>query len=325
MKLLEPVALLALVAVVAIAVVYVVRLPFRRRYVVTLPTTGAVAAVTPRRPGWLRHLSTLLFLATLAAVVVAFARPARDHRVPRRLVSVIVVLDTSNSMRATDVEPQRLVAATRAALQFADLVPRSVRIGLVTFAGTATVAVPPTADRDEYRAAVQSVEFADGTSLGDGILAALSAVEDQLADLELTERPRSRAPGRSSRSAVVLLSDGQETLGTAGQIALDAARRARVPVSTIAYGTPTGMVTLSAVRVAAPVDRESLAAVADATRGEAFVARPGIELDAVYDDVAANLGTTKETGDLTPWFLGIALLLGVAALLAAFAWGQRLP
>ena len=115
MKLLEPAALVALVAVAAIAAVYVVRLPFRRRYVIALPTTGTAASVAPRRPGWRRHVSTVLFLATLLAVVIAFARPARDHRVPRKLISVIVVLDTSNSMRATDVKPQRLVAASRAA------------------------------------------------------------------------------------------------------------------------------------------------------------------------------------------------------------------
>jgi Ca-activated chloride channel family protein len=324
-KLLEPAALFALVAVAAIAVAYVVRLPFRRRYVIALPTTAAVAAIAPRRPGWRRHISTVLFLATLAAVVVAFARPARDHRVPRRLVSVIVALDTSNSMRATDVAPQRLVAARRGALQFADRVPSSVRIGLVTFAGTATVAVPPTSDRDVFRAAIQNLEFADGTSLGDGILAALTAVEEQLADLELTEQPRGRPPNRSSRSAVVLLSDGQETLGTAGQIAVDAARRAKVPVSTIAYGTPQGVVTLGGVRLPAPVNRPSLAEVAATTRGEAFVARPGTELDAVYEDVVTGLGTAKETRDLTPWTLGIALVLGTAALLAAFAWGQRVP
>jgi Ca-activated chloride channel family protein len=323
-KLLEPAALFALVAVVFIAAFYVVRLPFRRRYVIALPTTAAVAAIAPRRPGWQRHASTALFLVTLAAVVVAFARPVRDDRVPRRLVSVIVVLDTSNSMRATDVAPQRLVAARRGALQFADDVPRGVRIGLVTFAGTATVAVPPTSDRDEFRAAIENVEFEDGTSLGDGILAALTAVEDQLADLELTEEPRGRGP-RSSRSAVVLLSDGQETLGSAGQIALDAARRAKVPVTTIAYGTSQGAVTLGGARLLAPVNRRSLADVAAATRGEAFVARPGTDLDSVYEDVVTGLGTTKETRDLTPWTLGIALVLGMAALLAAFAWGQRVP
>ena len=324
-KLLEPFALLALVAVAAIAVAYVVRLPFRRRYVIALPTTAAVAAD--------RAVSTGVAAPRLHGVVPRDPRGRRGrvcstaratHRVPRRLVSVIVVLDTSNSMRATDVTPQRLVAAERGALQFADDVPRGVRIGLVTFAGTASVAVAPTSDRDEFRTAIQNVEFADGTSLGDGILAALTAVEEQLADLELTEEPRGPGP-RSSRSAVVLLSDGQETLGTAGQIALDAARRAKVPVSTIAYGTPQGAVTLGGARLMAPVNRSSLADVAAATRGEAFVARPGTDLDSVYDDVVTGLGTTKETRDLTPWILGVALVLGMAALLAAFAWGQRVP
>jgi Ca-activated chloride channel family protein len=324
-KLLEPAALFAFVAVAGIAAFYVVRLPFRRRYVITLPTTAAVASVAPRRPGWQRHLSTVLFLATLTAVVIAFARPARVHRVPRELVSVIIALDTSNSMRATDVAPQRLIAARRGALHFADDVPRGVRIGLVTFAGTADVALPPTSDRDEFRDAIENVEFADGTSLGGGILAALTAVEQQLADLELTDASRDRAPHRTYRSAVVLLSDGQETLGVAGAVALDAARRAKVPVTTIAYGTPGGAVVLDATRIAAPVDRQSLANVAAETGGEAFVARSGSEVDIFYDDVADRLGSTKETRDLTPWFLGLALVLGTGALLAAFTWGQRVP
>jgi Ca-activated chloride channel homolog len=156
-------------------------------------------------------------------------------------------------------------------------------------------------------------------------LAALNAAEEQLADLELTEEPSDRGRKASSRSAVVMLSDGQETIEPVGRIALDAARRAKVPVSTIAYGTPDGVVTLDGIQYRAPVNRPSLADVATATRGEAFVAGPRTELDAVYDDVVTGLGTAKATRDLTPWMLGIALVLGTAALLAAFAWGQRVP
>src|SRR5262249_48209086 len=116
--LLEPAALLALLAVIVVAAVYVVRLPFRRRDAITLPTTAALATVAPRRPGWQRHASTVLFLAAIATTVVAFARPAQQHTEPKHLGSLIVALDTSNSMRATDVRPQRLEAAQRAALAF---------------------------------------------------------------------------------------------------------------------------------------------------------------------------------------------------------------
>ena len=324
MKLLEPAALLAIVAVIAVAVFYVLRLPFRRRYVVTLSTTRALAAVAPRRPGRSRHLSTILFLVAIAITVVALARPAQEHVVPQHLASVIVALDTSNSMRATDVKPQRLDAAQQAVLRFVGEVPRSVQVGLVTFSGTAVVAVPPTSDRSRIRGAVRSAEFGEGTSLGEGIRASITALEQQAADLELTAHRRGRAASLAPLAAVVLFSDGQQTLGANEAVAVDVARRANVPVSTIAIGTARGIVTLGSFRVPAPVDRPSLAAVAEATRGRSFVARPGTEL-AIYDAVAKGLGSTTDTRDFTGWLLVVALGFGAAALVAAFVWNQRVP
>jgi len=322
-KLLEPAALLALLVVVAVAVFYVVHLPFRRRYVVALPTTSTLAGAAPRRPGWRRHASTVLFLLAMAITVLAFARPAQEHTVPKHLASVIVALDTSNSMRATDVKPQRLAVAQRAVLRFVGEVPRSVQIGLVTFSGTATVAVPPTADRARIRAAVRNAEFGEGTSLGEGIRASITALEQQAADLELTTSDRGVASG-TPPSVVVMFSDGQQTLGANETVAVDVARRANVPVSTIAIGTARGIVTLGSFRVAAPVDRPSLAAVAAATHGHSFVARPDTDL-AVYDTVAGKLGSTTDTREFTGWLLVVALGFGAAALLAAFAWNQGVP
>jgi len=323
-KLVEPAALLGLLVVVAVAVVYVVRLPFRRRYVVTLPTMHALASVAPRRPGWQRHTSTALFLAAITVTVVALARPAQDHTVPQHLASLIVALDTSNSMRATDVKPQRLEAAQQAVLRFVDEVPRSVQVGLVTFSGTAAVAVPPTSDRSRVRAAVRSVGFGEGTSLGEGIRASITALEQQAADLELTAHRRGRAPATAPPAAVVVFSDGQQTLGANEAVAIDVARRAGVPVSTIAVGTVRGVVTLGSFRVEAPVDRPSLALVARATHGHAFVARPGAPLS-VYDTLTKGLGSTTDTRDFTGWLLFVALGFGAAALVAAFAWNSKVP
>jgi Ca-activated chloride channel family protein len=325
MKLVQPAALLALLAVIVIAAIYVVRLPFRRRYAVTLPTTRALATVAPRRPGWQRHASTVLFLAAIAATALAFARPAQEHTVPNHLGSVIVALDTSNSMRATDVKPQRLQAAQRAAAQFIGTVPKFVQVGLVTFSGTATVAVPPTSDRHRLRAAVESVGFGEGTSLGEGIRASITAVEQQAADLELTAHRSGRESSQPPPSAVVMFSDGQQTLGADERVAVDVARRANVAVSTVAIGTRRGTVTLGGTRIDAPVDRPSLAAVAESTHGHAYIDRPGIELGAVYEALARRLGFTSDTRDLTGWLLGVALGLGAAALVAAFVWGQRVP
>jgi len=321
-KLLEPAALLALVVVVAVALFYVVRLPFRRRYVVALPTTSTLALAAPRRVGWRRHVSTTLFLVAMAITVLALARPAQQHTVPKHLASVIVALDTSNSMRATDVKPQRLAAAQRAVLRFVDEVPRSVQVGLVTFSGSATVAVPPTSDRGRIRAGVRSIGFGEGTSLGEGIRASITAIEQQAADLELTAHDEGSTP--APPSAVVLFSDGQQTLGANEAVAVDVARRANVPVSTVAIGTVRGIVTLGSFKVPAPVDRPSLAAVAAATHGHAFVVHTGSAL-AVYETVAKGLGSTTDTRDYTGWLLAVALGFGAAALVAAFAWNQRVP
>jgi Ca-activated chloride channel family protein len=324
MKLVEPLALLALLAVIVVAAAYVVRLPFRRRFAVTLPTTGALARVAPRRPGWQRHASTVLFLAAIATTVFAFARPAQEHTVPTHLGSLIVALDTSNSMRATDVKPQRLDAAQQAAVQFVGTVPKFVHVGLVTFSGTAAIAVPPTSDHHRVRTAVAAAGFGEGTSLGEGIRASITAVEQQAADLELTAHRRG-AVSTQPPAAVVMFSDGQQTLGADERVAVDVARRANVPVSTIAIGTRHGAVTLSGVRIDAPVDRPSLAAVAKATHGHAYVDRPGAELSGVYDAFTKRLGSTSDRRDLTGWLLGVALGLGAAALVAAFVWGQRVP
>jgi len=325
MKLVEPLALLALVAVVIVGAIYVVRLPYRRRYAVTLPTTRALATVTPRRPGWQRHASTALFLAAIAVTAVAFARPAQERTEPLHLGTVVVALDTSNSMRATDVKPQRLQAAQRAAAEFVGTVPKFVHVGLVTFSGTATVEVPPTADRHRVRAAVAAAGFGEGTSLGEGIRASITAVEQQDADLELTAHRSDRASDTSPPSAVVMFSDGDQTFGADARVAIDVARRANVPISTIAIGTRHGTVTLSGTRIDAPVDRPSLAAVAHATSGHAYVDRQGTELGAVYKAFTKRLGATPERLDYTGWLLGLALALGAAALVAAFVWGPRIP
>src|SRR5262249_26327533 len=236
MKLVEPIALLALLAVVVVGAVYIVRLPFRRRYAVTLPTARALATVAPRRPGWQRHASTVLYLAAIATTPFAFARPAQEHTQPAHLSSLIIALDTSNSMRATDVEPQRLEAAQRAAVDLVGTVPKFVHVGLVTFSGTAIVAVPPTSDRRRLRAGVVSADFGEGTSLGEGLRASITAVEQQDADLELPA-PRRGRPSSQPPSAVVMFSDGDQTFGADAREAVDVARRAKVPVSTIAIGT----------------------------------------------------------------------------------------
>jgi Ca-activated chloride channel family protein len=266
----------------------------------------------------------VLFLTAIAATVVAFARPAQQHTEGKHLGSLIVALDTSNSMRATDVRPQRLEAAQRAAVTFVGTVPRFVHVGVVTFSGTATVAVPPTSDRHRVRAALESAGFGEGTSLGEGIRASITAVEQQEADLELTAHRHGRDVHQPP-SAVVMFSDGEQTVGADVPVAIDVARRAKVPVSTIAIGTRHGAVTIGTTRVKAPVNRRSLAAVAGATHGRAYVARAGTDLGAVYQAFSKRLGSTSDIRDLTGWLLGIALGLGAAALGAAFLWGQGVP
>ena len=274
-----------------------------------------LASVVPRSAAWKRHVPAGLLLLSLVALTTAFARPQGEVEVPRERAVVVLALDVSLSMRATDVAPDRLTAAQDAASAFVEGLPDAFAVGLISFSGSATVVVPPSQDHAAVSTAVRELQLGPSTAIGEAVFASLDAIRSATA----------AAGGEQAPARIVLLSDGASTVGRPPPLAAEAAREADVPVSTIAFGTPAGTVDIDGQRVPVPVDGPTLARLATATGGTAFAAESGEELTDVYGDIGAQVGTTTELQEITATVTGLALALAVAAAAASLAWSSRLP
>lgn len=318
MSFLAPDRLWLLLAVVALAVVYVAMQLHRRRYEVRFTNLELLSSVAPRRPGWRRHVAAVAFLAAIGSLVVAFAQPARDEEVPTERATVVIALDTSISMEAEDVDPNRFEAAKDAAKVFVDEVPDGINVGLVNFDGTAVTRVAPTDEHTQVTESIDRLELDESTAIGDAILASLAAIETVPPDDEGTRPPAS----------IVLLSDGDQTAGTPSDIAVDQAREAGVPVSTIAFGTESGTIELPDAPTGStlvPVNPETLSNIASATGGTFFTAATGAELRSVYEDIGSSVGYETEQREITIWFVGLALALLLVTAALSLLFFARLP
>ncbi len=304
-----------LVGVLALAVIYVVAQRRRGRYAVRFTNLALLDAVAPERPGWRRHAPAVMFALMLVLLVAGFARPATDVKVPRERATVIIALDTSLSMEATDVSPNRLNAAKQAATAFVGRLPTTFNVGLVSFSGQANVVVPPTTDRATIADAIARLQLGPATAIGEGIYASLDAVRSL--DVQAIDDP---PPAR-----IVLLSDGANTAGRPLDEAAAAAVASQTPVATIAYGTPLGTIRSENRLIPVPVDADALRLVAEATGGAFAEAATGEELEQVYDDLGSSIGFRTEQREITAWFIGLGLLMATAAAAASLAWFSRLP
>lgn len=304
--------LLAVVA--ALAGAYLVAARRRPRYVVRFTNLALLDLVAPRRPKWRRHVPAALVLLALAGMVVALARPVHDVRVARREAVVVLAVDVSPSMMATDVAPSRFEALKSAVGRFTERVPDEVSLGLVSFAGTAHVVVPPTTAHAMVRRAVERLRFRSQTALGEAVFASLEA-------LAVAAEGRAEPPP----AGVVLMSDGASTAGRPESEAIRQAVAARVPVSTIAFGTKAGTITLEGGEQPVPVDGTSLRRIATETGGVYFEAATGERLAEIYRHIGRSVATTTEPRELTGWFVAAAFLLTLAAACASLAWFARLP
>ena len=315
MSFLSPWRLLLLLVVAAVVVVYVVQARRRSTYTVRFTELDLLASVAPRRPGWRRHVPASLLALSLVALVVGFARPQAQVDVPAERATVVVALDVSLSMQAVDVSPTRLSAAQQAATRFVEALPERFNVGLVSFSGTAALVVPPTQDHAKVTQAVQDLTLDNGTAIGEAVFTSLGA-------LKLLPG----APGLPAPPArIVLLSDGSNTVGRPVEQGVSAARDAGVPVSTIAFGTREGTVTIMRQTISVPVDREALQALADGTGGKAYTAESATALSGVYSDIGSQVGTTQERREVTSRFTGLGLLLVTGAAVLGLLWGIRLP
>ncbi len=323
MSFLSPNRLWLLLAVVALAIVYLVAQRRRKTYAARLASAHMLDSVIPNRPGWRRHGVTAIFLAALTAFVTAFAQPATEQQVPRERATIIVAIDVSLSMEAADVDPTRLLAAQEAANRFVDELPPTLNVGIVAFAGQASVLVPPTTDRAAAHRAIDSLQLAESTAIGEAIFTSLDA---------LAAAPGAEENGEIPPARIVLLSDGETTVGRPDAEAVVQAIEDEVQVSTIAFGTTSGAIAyddpetpqIEQELIPVPVRDDNLRAIADATGGTFFAAENLSELEAVYEDIGSAIGYETELGEVTDWFVGGGLvLLLVSSLLSAW-WFQRL-
>ena len=306
-----PERLWLLAAVVGLAAVYVVMQRRRSRYAVRFTNLPLLDKVAPTRPGWRRHLPALAFLVMLTLLVTAFARPAANAKVPRERATIMVALDVSGSMAATDVEPNRLEAAQRAALAFVDKLPDRFNVGLVTFSRNASVLAQPSTDRDAIRSQLQNLTLGPGTAIGEAVFTSLATITG------FDQQAQSNPPP----ARIVLLSDGANNAGRTPEEAAQAAAAAKVPVSTIAYGTADGQLNGTPV----PVDAPTLQQLAQTSGGSFYEAATGEELQKVYEDIGSSIGYRTERREVSAWFVGIGLIAALAAAAASLTWFSRLP
>jgi len=317
MNFLSPGYLLLLVPAIALLVVYVVLQLRRKVYVARFSNVELLGTVAPRRPGWRRHLTFALLLIGLTVLSVGVARPAAAVRVARDRATVMVAIDVSLSMQATDVLPTRIAAAKSAATEFVSLLPARINVGLVAFGGNASVLVPPTLDRDSVRAGINNLQLQESTAIGEAVFTSLDAIK--VFGQASTARGDKPPPAR-----IVLMSDGANNKGRSIAQAIDAAKAAAVPVSTIAFGTATGSVTYQGETIPVPPDLQALQTLANGTHGSFHTAHSAEELKTVFSDIGSQIGYTTVHRDISWRFLAIGLLFTMAAAGAAVLWGGRL-
>ena len=311
-----PVRLWLLLGVAALAVIYVISQLRRRTYAMRFTNLELLDKVAPSRPGWRRHLPAAGFILALAALVVGFARPSQDTEVPKEQATVIMAIDTSLSMQANDVFPSRLDGAKEAATGFVEDLPESLNLGLVSFNGVATIRVQPSTNHQAAIAVIDSLELGPATAIGEAIFAALDAVE-----LVQTDENGETPPAR-----IVLMSDGETTVGRADQDAIEAAQQAGIAVSTIAFGTNDGVIEIPEQGIVpVPVNRDKLQVIANATGGQFFAASSTSELAAVYEDIGSQISFETIKDEISPSYTAIGLILLTLSAAMSLLWFSRLP
>lgn len=305
-----PYALLALLALPAAALAYAAYRRKVARHAVPFPDIDLLVVASQR--GRLRRFIPVgLAAMALTGFLFALARPEVSRSVPKEQATIVLAIDTSGSMSADDVTPYRLRAAQDAARAFAERVPRQYKVGLVSFSGSAATLVPPTTDRAAFNAALDTLRADGATAIGEAVFASLDAV-------------RTTQPGATKlKSArILLLSDGENTVGRTPEIAAQAARDADVPIATVALGTAGGILPNGRP---VPPNPAALKALAESTGAASFESRDADSLSAVYEKLGSVIGTQKVLDEVTAWPAGIAALLLALAGLAAWRFGSRLP
>jgi len=314
---------LFLIAVLGLVGLYLAMQAARRKRMQRFANTELLESVAPKRPPRWRHVPTILLVLSLVLFTVAMAGPTHDVKIPRNRAVVMLVVDVSQSMKATDVSPNRLAATQEAAKQFVDQMTPGINLGLIAYAGTATVLVSPTTNRDASKNAIDKLQVADRTATGEAIFTALQAISTVGAVIGGGDTP---PPAR-----IVLMSDGKETVPSnpdnpkGAYTAARAAKDQGVPISTVAFGTQYGFVEMNGQRTPVPVDDEMLKKIAQLSNGQSYTASDVEQLKEVFTNLQEQIGYETRKGDASAGWLRLgALVLALAALGALFI-NRRLP
>jgi Ca-activated chloride channel homolog len=318
----SPYFLLLLLALPVLVALYVTEQQRRRRAAQAFAVQRMQPSVAPRRPRWRRHLPAVAFLLAMIVLIAAAARPQRTIATPIERASIMLATDVSGSMTATDVPPNRLVAAKQAARAFLDKVPAHVNVGVMAFNQTPTILASPSTDREAARNAIARMTSSGGTASGEAIATAVSA-------LRTNPRAHTGPKQQPPPAAIVLLSDGKSTSGRNAVQAAKAAGSAGIHVYTVALGTPSGTIKVkrkdgTTVTKPVPPDPQSLNEIASSSGGKGFTAQTADGLSEVYQKLGSQLGHKHTKREITAEFAGGGLALLLLGGLMSLAWFGRL-
>lgn len=320
---LAPGRLVLMILPVTLTVAYLLLQARRKRYALRFTTVSMLDRVAPDRPGWRRHLTALGVIAAVVVATFGFAKPVIAGEVVENSKLVILAIDTSISMEATDVAPSRVDAAREAAGVFLDSVPDGVAVGVIGFDGNARQLISPTTRLEAVRGvidqAIDRSNLGEGTAIGEAVFLGVDAIEG-------TNAVEDASPEGEPTGTIVLLSDGDTTMGRPNDEAALAARAAGIPVHTIAFGTDSGTIDDPlAGTIPVPVNEAALEQLAHQTNGQALTAATADQLSDVYESLGESVTVTREQIEISDWFAGAAMAILCLAGLGSLVWSGRLP
>ncbi len=355
MTFLWPQFLWLLLLIPLLVAVYVWLLRRKKKMALRYASLSIVREAMGKGQSFRRHIPPLVFLMSLAAMLVSAARPFAIVTLPSQHETIMLAMDVSGSMRATDVLPNRLVASQNAAKAFLADLPRSVRVGIVAFAGTASVVQPPTVNREDLTAAIDKFQLQRGTAIGNGIVVSLAELfPDAGIDLESMQSGRERlrgtsldqamkdgkdskedkalkksftplAPGSYTSGAIILLTDGQRTTGVDSLDAAKAAADRGVRVYTVGVGTVEGeTIGFEGWSMRVKLDEETLKGIARATQAEYFYAGTAADLKKVYETLSSRLTVEKKETEISGLLALVAAALALLSAGLSLAWFNRI-
>jgi Ca-activated chloride channel family protein len=318
----SPIALLGLLVVPALVVVLVIGERRRKAEGARFGTPALVKASLPAPHRIRRLLPFAIALVALSALIVGVARPRANLSLPGHEATVVLAIDTSRSMAATDVKPSRLAAALAAARAFLDVAPKEYSVGIVSFSTRASVVLTPTTDRDAARTALDQIQLGTGTALGEAIDRSVAAARPNVL-------PGQAVPKNAIPATVLLLSDGEQTSGTKQPVAAaNQARKLGVPVNTVALGTRDAVVQVPLPnglkeQVTVTPDLKTLQEIARITGGKYSAAPTAERLKQVYRDLGSRIGKKRQAREVTAAFAAVGVLLLLVASGLSLTWTRR--